>query len=172
MNILPKRHSIRIATINYNQVGEYFITLCVEQRLPLFGTYHNQGVRLNHAGHMIDDQWRLLLSRFPDIVLDAYVVMPDHFHGIVNIVAGGINAAPTVPKLGILVSMFKHHSYQAYLNGIHQNAWQIPSKRLWQRNYFEHIIRNDQDYDDCQAYILSNPFEGWKKHQDEYHTYQ
>lgn len=162
MSVLPKRRNIRLTTVEYNGIGEYFITLCVEQRLALFGTYQNPGIRLNAAGHAMDDQWRKLISRFPSISLDAYVVMPDHFHAIVHIVAGDINVAPTVPKLGTLVGMFKHHTNLAYLNGIQQYGWPMYHKRLWQRNYYEHIIRNEQDYNECQAYILNNPYQ-WEQ---------
>lgn len=160
----PKqRRSIRLAGVDYQQMGQYFITLCVEQRLPLFGLYHHQGVRLNPAGHMLDEQWRTLLGRFSGISLDAYVVMPDHFHAIVSIDS---HEPSPPPKLGTLVCMFKYRTHYAYLDGVRKYSWPIYGKRLWQRNYFEHIIRNEQDYHDCQAYILHNPYEGWRKHHD------
>jgi putative transposase len=107
---------------------------------------------------------------FPGIELDEYGIMPNHFHGvIVNMVGAtlvvaqgmmddgnraGINPAPT---LGDIVGAFKSITTHEYIRGVHESDWPPFDKRVWQRNYFEHIIRNERELDRIREYIVNNP---------------
>lgn len=173
------RRSIRLKNYNYSQAGLYFITICVHDRLPLFGKIIDGEMLLNAAGYMVANQWLLLPYRFPSIVLHEYVVMPNHFHGVIESVGAipcgclifcgcpekeGINPAPTV---GDVVGAFKSLSTNEYIRNVKQNEWQPFNKKLWQRNYYEHIIRNEEAYLKIAEYIQTNPLR-WRE--DTYHV--
>lgn len=79
------RRSIRLKYYDYSQNGAYFITICIQKRMCLFGHIINDVMILNEAGKMIDEQWQKLALRFNAILLDEYIIMPNHFHGIVII---------------------------------------------------------------------------------------
>jgi len=80
------RKSIRLKNYDYSRAGLYFITVCIENRYCLFGHIANDSMILNDAGNMIAGQWNELNNRFPSIALHEYVVMPNHFHGIIEFV--------------------------------------------------------------------------------------
>jgi REP element-mobilizing transposase RayT len=83
---IHKRRSIRLKGYDYSQAGLYFITICVQNRRHLFGNIENGNIILNDAGKMIDTEWKNLKNCFPNIKLHEYVIMPNHFHGILEIV--------------------------------------------------------------------------------------
>ena len=85
MNAYYRRKSIRLPYYDYSQVGLYFITICGQNRLKYFGEIENGEIILNDAGKMIEEEWFALKERFPFIVLHECVVMPNHFHAIVEI---------------------------------------------------------------------------------------
>lgn len=151
---------------------------------------------LNEAGKMIDAEWVALLGRFNNIILHEYVVMPNHFHGIIqidntNVRASQVGASqvgasqvgaslvdaqeirvtpteisPTAGKtIGDMLDAFKSITTVNYINGVKTKEWEPFNKRIWQRNYFEHIIRNAQAYLNISNYIISNPL---KWNEDEY----
>jgi putative transposase len=91
---IHKRKSIRLKRYDYSQAGLYFITMCVQNRELLFGKIENDVMILNDAGKMIQTEWEKLPQRFSNIELDKFVVMPNHFHGILEIVA----TTDTVPE--------------------------------------------------------------------------
>ena len=103
----PNRHhrrSIRLKGYDYSQAGAYFITICTQDRACLFGKVVNGEMRLNDAGHMVLAEWNMLPERFPHVVLDAFVVMPNHVHGIVVITNPATDdtatTAPTIVGTG------------------------------------------------------------------------
>lgn len=139
---------------------------------------------LNEAGKMIDKQWNLLPIRFPTIELDAYQVMPNHSHGILVIVGAAFMAAPSLvvarvtekknvhengadmlrdpaptmkPTLGDIIGAFKLVTTNEYIKGVDNNNWPRFYQRLWQRNYYENVIRDEADLDRIRDYIQSNP---------------
>lgn len=88
MNYNPNIHhrrSIRLRGYNYSQAGAYFVTICTQHRLCLFGEIVDRTMMLNVAGQMVETVWQELPHRFPQIVMDAFVVMPNHMHGIIVI---------------------------------------------------------------------------------------
>ena len=127
----------------------------------------------NDMGKMVDDKWRELKIRFSQIELDEYVIMPNHFHGIIivgatlvvaqkNIITqherAGTRPAPTQrATIGDIVGAFKSITTDQYINGVNTNNWQPFNSRLWQRNYYEHVIRNEDELDEVRQYISDNP---------------
>jgi len=169
----PNRHhrrSIRLKGYDYSQAGAYFITLCTQDRACLFGKVVNGEMRLNHAGRMVLAEWNRLPERFPQVVLDAFVVMPNHVHGILVIadpaptVGATVGATPTVgattrvaPTVGNIIGAFKSRVTVEYIRGVKTSGWPPFRGRLWQRNYYEHIIRNERALNAIRQYIMENP---------------
>jgi len=210
----PTRHhrrSIRLKGYDYSQAGAYFITICTQDRACLFGKVVNGEMQLNDAGRMVLAEWNMLPERFPHVVLDAFVVMPNHVHGIVvitnpapddtattapTIVGAGLVSAPNagpmsapnagpmsapndgpmsapndgattrttmrtttrvVPTLGDIVGAFKSRVTVEYIRGVKTSGWPPFRGRLWQRNYYEHIIRNERALNAIRQYIIENP---------------
>jgi len=118
---------------------------------------------LNDAGKMIETEWLKLTARFPNIELHEYVVMPNHFHGISQIV-DTLSSGKTV---GDMMDAFKSITTVEYIRGVKQLRWKPFDGKLWQRNYWEHIIRDDQSYQRISDYIIDNPAK-WKD--DKFYT--
>ncbi|MEX1253488.1 MAG: transposase [Dehalococcoidia bacterium] len=150
----PNRHhrrSIRLKDFDYSQNAAYFVTLVCKDRDVLLET--------PEAADFVDDAWRWLATRYERVDLDEYVVMPNHFHGIVVLrenSQGGSRAAPTWrthrKPLGELIGAFKTVSTRR-INAFRDTA----GVRLWQRNYYEHVIRNDNEFERIRQYIRDNP---------------
>jgi REP element-mobilizing transposase RayT len=172
---MPHRRSIRLPEYDYSQPGGYFVTVVTEGRRELFGAIVDDEMRLNPAGEMVQELWRSLADRFAIVEPGTFIVMPNHFHGILLIhedvgatfmVAperAGINPAPAHtrkvgnPKLGEIVGAFKSLTTRQYAAGVKTAAWAPFHKRLWQRNYYEHVIRDHDDWNRMHLYIESNP---------------
>ena len=151
--MLPKRKSTAIPHYDYSQPGAYFITLCVEKRRPILGKIDSSPqVVLSSIGKIVSDVWYSLPQRFP--CLDAisqsiFVVVPDHIHGILQITAGGASPSPTLHQI---LGSFKS------ISTIETNRLLgTPGQKLWQRSAYEHILRNQQDFDEAAGYIAENP---------------
>ncbi len=153
------RRSIRLPGYDYTAAGGYFITICTQHRECLFGEVVNGEMRLNEAGTMVAECWQWLPTQYPQVEIDVWVVMPNHFHGILFIAdagRGGSRTAPTIQTrekpLGRLIGAFKTVSTKR-LNLLRHT----PGMPLWQRNYYEHIIRNEDDLNAICHYIANNP---------------
>ena len=151
--MLPKRKPTAIPHYDYSQPGAYFITLCVEKRRPILGKIDSSPqVVLSSIGKIVSDVWYSLPQRFP--CLDAisqsiFVVMPDHIHGILQITAGSASPSPTLHQI---LGSFKS------ITTIETNRLLgTPGQKLWQRSAYEHILRNQQDFDEAAGYIAENP---------------
>ena len=163
----PNRHhrrSIRLKGYDYSQAGAYFITLCTQDRACLFGRVMNGEMRLNDAGRMVLAEWNRLPERFPQVVLDAFVVMPNHVHGILVITDPAPTVGATVgatlvvaPTVGNIIGAFKSRVTVEYIRGVKTSGWPPFRGRLWQRNYYEHIIRNERALNAIRQYIMENP---------------
>lgn len=168
------RRSIRLKGYDYSQSGYYFITVCTQGRRRLFGEIENGRMILNDAGKMIGRWWNELKNKYADIEIDEYVIMPNHCHGIIMVGAGlvpaqnGINnhnvrattrVAPTMgtATVGDMVGAFKSITTDEYINGVKNNNWEPFGGKLWQRNYYEHIIRNETSLRNIREYIVNNP---------------
>ena len=161
--MLPKRKSTAIPHYDYSQPGAYFITLCVEKRRPILGKIDSSPqVVLSSIGKIVSDVWYSLPQRFP--CLDAisqsiFVVVPDHIHGILQITAGGASPSPTPHQI---LGSFKS------ITTIETNRLLgTPGQKLWQRSAYEHILRNQQDFDEAAGYIAENPARRLKREEFE-----
>ena len=163
MSYDPNKHhrrSIRLRGYDYSQKGIYFVTACTQNREHLFGKIEKGEMQMNDAGQMVEFTWFDLPNHNPPIVLDEFVVMPDHVHGIIlitdgNAVRAGSEPAPTIPTrhpLSETVRQFKTFSAK-HVNQI-RGVTGIP---VWQRDYYEHIIRNDVELEHVRQYIATNP---------------
>lgn len=117
-------------------------------------------MHLNHAGIMIQKIWMELSENYPGVETDAFVVMPNHFHGIVvlNDVGAGPRACPeSKMALPDVVHRFKSFTTAQYREGVQTQNWEPFIGKLWQRNYYEHIVRDDKDLNRIREYIKNNP---------------
>lgn len=161
----PDRHhrrSIRLKGYDYTLNGAYFVTIVAQHRLCLFADVDGNDMRLNDAGRMIATQWRALHTRFPTIQLDAFVVMPNHIHGIIVVTCADTpktgattRVAPT--SLGVVVGAYKSSTTVEFTRGVKTLGWPSFVGKLWQRNYYEHIIRHDAGLNRIRQYIAENP---------------
>ena len=140
------------------------------------GTVQNNGAQngattdapkmiLNDAGKMVETEWMALKIRFPNIELHEFVVMPNHFHGILQIVDMD-NGRPqgnahTNKTVGDMMDAFKSITTVEYIHGVKQSGWESFNRKLWQRDYWEHIIRDEESYQRISDYIIDNPAK-WK----------
>jgi len=127
---------------------------------------------LNAAGKMIESEWLKLPERFPNIRLHEFAIMPNHFHAIIQIVGAALAAAPTLPEraatraaptksVGDMIGAFKSISTGHYIRRVKQHEWPPFNGKLWQRNYWEHVIRDEESYLHIAEYIVNNPA-GWQ----------
>jgi REP element-mobilizing transposase RayT len=168
VNTPHHRQSTRLRAFDYTSSGAYFVTMCVAQKMLLFGDVLEGEMVLNDLGNIVLETWNAIPEHFSSVTLDGFVVMPNHVHGIVQIgygpAVGAQHAAPlhgAVPRsnvapgsLGAIVRSFK----SAVTKRINESRG-TPGLPVWQRNYHEHIIRNDADFECIRAYITNNPLE-------------
>ena len=181
------RHSTRLCKYDYSQSRYYFFTICTTGHKSIFGRILDYKMECNRAGDAVWSAWRELPLRFPAIQLDAFVVMPNHIHGILLLSrpevstgqrpAGRASPAPTQTiantarrgdpwvarrdspsrgapdpvSLGKIIGAFKSLSAAAINRALHRTG------SVWQRNYYDHIVRTANDLDAIRAYIAQNP---------------
>ena len=150
----PRRKPTRLRAFDYRAAGPYFVTVCVQYREHRFGTVVLDEMRLNPAGEMVLEIWTSIPDQFPTVILDGFVVMPNHVHGIMWFEPG--DAVPQ-PALGDVLGWFKAVTTNRYILGVRNDGWPPYDRRLWQRTYHEHIVRNGADMQRIRAYITNNP---------------
>jgi len=174
--IKKHRKSLRLRHYDYSQAGLYFITICTQNKVPLFGQIKNSSIVLNDAGLAINQCWLDITHHFPSVNLHQHVIMPNHLHGIIELVGAPLVGARTpdnghpqgiAPTIGSIIGAFKSLSTNRYIKGVKQNGWRPFERKLWQRNYYEHIIRNDESCLKIIEYIDTNPLR-WQL--DKYYT--
>ena len=157
------RRSLRLKGYDYRQAGAYFVTVCTHDRLCLFGDVVDGDMRLDEAGQAVADAWQDLPNHYRHVALDAFVVMPNHIHGIVFIspdagfVGAGFKPAPTSTAhhgLPEIVRGFKTFSSRR-VNALRHTS----GSPVWQRNYYEHIIRSEASLAAIREYIANNPLQ-------------
>ena len=143
------RQSIRLRDYDYSQEGAYFVTICVQDRQPLFGSVVDGEMCLDANGLLARSTWTGLTTRFPSVALDEFVLMPNHLHGIVLLTS---RQAPSdkVLDLGEVIRAFK----AVTTRGVRQSG---RPDFAWQRNYYEHVVRDEHDLLRIQQYIGNNP---------------
>lgn len=174
------RRSIRLKEYDYSQAGLYFITICCNERMHRFGKIENGEMVLNEFGNTAYNEWVKLTERFPHFELDVFQIMPNHMHGIIllnDIPAVGAGFTPAQindntngqspngqspnrqpqrsPTVGDIVGAYKSLVANGCLE-IYKQKNEMMGK-LWQRNYYERIIRSQQSYQIISEYIINNP---------------
>ncbi len=174
------RRSIRLKDYDYNQGGAYFITFCVKNRECLLGEIKEGLINLNEYGKIVFNMWNYLPNYFQDVEIDAGVIMPNHFHGIILITdkCRGLVSKPFISKpiiskplsdqksnvpfyqkktrLGTVIAYFKYQTTKL----INQKR-DLAGVKFWQKNYYEHIIRNQKSLEMLREYIVNNP-QSWE----------
>ena len=192
-----RRRSIRLKAFDYTRAGLYFVTICIQDRARLLGQVMGDEMCLSDAGRMVQAVWDELPDVYPGVAVDEFVVMPNHVHGIIELVerdsdaeqiapgrgdrgrpqgaaptgesglsSPSVGAGPcacpgtadqTILSLPDVVHRFKSLTTKRYADGVRQSGWTPFNGRLWQRNYYEHIVRNDVSLERLRSYILANP---------------
>jgi putative transposase len=175
------RRSLRLQGYDYSQPGAYFVTICTHGQECIFGDVTDDRVELSPYGEMVWQTWRGLPERFERIELDQFVVMPNHVHGIIVITpvvgadgvgairVGAIHELPLqTERRGMLlpkvIGYFKMNAAKA-INGLRGT----PGTPVWQRNYYDHIVRNETELHAIQQYILDNPM-NWQLDRENPHV--
>lgn len=170
--------SIRLKGYDYSKQGMYFITICCHQRKCWFGKIENENMVLNEYGMIAFNEWYDLPNRFPNIVLGEFVIMPNHMHRIIVIKpfdvissesVSGANPDPTKqtgtteqpeptnPTIGDMIGAYKSLTAVECLKIFKTNNINQMMGKLWQRNYYEHIVRDEQSLNRISTYIINNP---------------
>jgi REP element-mobilizing transposase RayT len=166
MRRLSRRRSIRLKGYDYATPGAYFVTICTYRRELLLGHVEDGVVRLNGSGCLVQAAWEDLPNHYSNILLDAFVVMPNHIHGVLVLkdegassdrrrVGAGFKPASTRRALPEMVRGFKTHSARRV-----NDLLRTRGRPVWQRGYYEHVIRDDASLNRIREYILHNP-ESW-----------
>ncbi|MBR5599774.1 MAG: transposase [Bacteroidaceae bacterium] len=144
------RRTIRLQDYDYSSDGFYFVTICVHEHKTTLGRIIDGNILLSEKGEIVKMVWKELEDKYANIACHEYSIMPNHFHGIIQIkndFEGGQTPPLQKPTLGSIIAYFKYRTTKLIDAGT----------RFWQRNYYEHIIRNQQAYDEIEAYIIENP---------------
>lgn len=170
--------SIRLHENDYSSAGAYFVTVCTKDRKNIFGKVLNGEMRPSPSGEIVKSCWDEIPAHFPKVELDAFVIMPDHMHGIIMITDSGKDVGheeamhilpnhrewgasfqrpkgPGHGSVGAIVGSFKS-AVTRQINILRG----ISGETVWQRNYYEHIIRNEAELKQIRLYIEGNPLIG------------
>lgn len=176
-NGLPQRRSIRLKGYDYSQAGLYFVTICCQDRICRFGKVVNGEMALNEYGQIAYNEWLKTPDIRKNVELDEFVIMPNHIHGIIRLMDRGGLHSPGLHSPGL-------HSPELHspeISGVRGTPLRSPSQtvgaiirgykssvtkqlglldfgeKLWQRNYHDHIIRDEQSHIRISEYIINNP---------------
>jgi putative transposase len=187
--VQPRRRLLRLDGYDYAQTGVYFVTVCVQDRACLFGRIIGGAMHLNVAGELAAEARCSIPAQFSGVEIDAFVVMPNHLHGIIVIAdemsvgaplvgarlptseRAATRAAPTDrdhdddanrpankrPTVGGIVGGFKSSFTVEYIRGVKAGRWSAFDRRVWQRKYYEHVVRDEADLARIRRYIEENP---------------
>jgi putative transposase len=154
--LYPQRRDPRLHSYNYTSQGAYFITICTCNKINIFGQIINGTMKLNLLGTAVEMVWKEIPSHYPGVNNEVFIVMPNHFHGIIaihDVERAGSKPAPTKKyPLSEIVRAFKTYSSRR-INAIRDTM----GTSVWQRNYYEHVIRIEDDYHEIGEYIVNNP---------------
>jgi putative transposase len=175
------RKSVRLKEYDYSNAGAYYVTICVKNKECLLGSIHQGEMVLNEYGNVANKFWEWLSKQYVHVSLDEFIVMPNHLHGIIvinddcrgevsspllktdnYIKMGGVIPPLRKRTLGQIIGYFKYQTTKQI--NIIRNT---PGFPIWQRNYYEHVIRNERELNAIREYIIYNPM---KWDEDEYNT--
>ena len=157
--------SKRLPRHDYSRPGAYFVTICTVERRCIFGEIVDGQMRVNRNGLIVAKQWAGLPSHYANTSLDEFVIMPNHVHGIIHLTEGSSSsvgagfqpadaAHASKPQHGLpeIIRGFKTYS-SLEVNRLRGT----PGNPVWQRNYYEHVVRTEDDLDAIRKYIAENP---------------
>lgn len=147
MDKLPKRKRIRLENYDYTQNGYYFVTICTYNREKILSVINDNEITLYPIGEIIEQELKLLESKY-NIEISPYVIMPDHIHAIIRIEREEQSPSPTL--INIICALKSITTRKA------NNYYSVKGRKIWQRSYYEHIIRNERDYIETFEYIKYN----------------
>ncbi|MFM7468128.1 MAG: transposase [Vampirovibrionales bacterium] len=178
MKPLPIRKTLRLPHYNYSQAGAYFVTFCTHHRECLLGHITKEGMMaLNDAGYIVQATWYDLPNHYPTIALDAFVIMPNHVHCVIwiqndaisyvgdalvasrhpDISNDSLSGTPQGCPLHRIIGGFKSIVTVEYIKGVKTKQWKPLNGKLWQRDYYDHVIRKEDDLTRIREYIIHNP---------------
>ena len=164
---LARRKATRLGRADYSSPGGYYITICTHLKACIFGCVMNEQMHVNELGEIANDVWHQIPRHFPTAETDAWIVMPNHVHGIVRIKAA--QQAPwewsptqnrsmrTKGSLGAIMAGYKSEVTRRIRRVRH-----FRNRPVWQRNYYDHIIRDEEDLGHARYYIQQNPAQWFK----------
>lgn len=180
------RQSIRLKDFDYSQANAYFITICTQNRECLFGEINDGKMILNNVGTLVEEEWVRTANVRHYITLDAFIIMPNHVHGIIVFNGRGTPVAcPEVTQINTMLSKIQGtppacpyeskfgkgipHSLPTIIGQFKSLAtkqintkWNVSGVKIWQRNYYEHIIRDEESLGKIREYIVNNPI-NWQE---------
>ena len=156
------RSSNRRQDHDYHLNCMYFVTIKVHEGADLFGAVERGGIRMKPAARMLRLEWFALRERFADVVPAAFIVMPDHVHGIITIgQSAESQGQPT--SLPRVAQAYKSLTTRRYTQGVREDAWEPFNGKVWQRNYYDRIIRSQTELEAYERYIADNPRRRWER---------
>ena len=156
MSIRHNRKNNRLQGYDYSQGGAYFVTICARNREELFGAVNNDMVILNEYGKIANQTWLEIPEHFPNVGLDKFIVMPNHIHGVIYVV-GGADLRPLQNNgrskmiLSTVIHGFKSSATRKIRIEYNNTDY------IWQRSFYDHIIRNEKSLYKIREYIINNP---------------
>lgn len=155
---LPERKKIRLSDYDYSLPGAYFVTICTANKEKIFwsdcrGELCSPAVKLTNIGLIVDNEIQKINTIYDAVLIDKYCIMPDHIHFIISINADENGRTQFAPTISRIVKQFKG------------SVTKQIGKPIWQKSFYDHTIRNRQDYEEVWQYIDSNPLKyALKKH--------
>jgi REP element-mobilizing transposase RayT len=146
---LPRRKHHHLPEHIYRLPGSYFITICTRERQHHFGTIDAEGLGISQLGQLVEERWRSIPEHHFGVSLDIHVVMPNHFHGLISTSAS--SKASEAPHIGKIVGAFKSSVTR------HGRERGLIGTSIWQDDYWDHVVRSQEDLDRIRVYIENNP---------------
>ena len=147
---LPERKRLRLKNFDYSSTGAYFITICTKDRKTLFSPVGADSI----SARIVERTFLETIQQYEGVDSPIYVVMPNRFHAIITILRADMESAPTVSKI---VQSFKRYSTVEYMKMFEEGMLPLFDKQIWQRSFYDHVIRNRDDYNEIYKYIYENP---------------
>ena len=147
---LPKRKSPRLPGYDYSTNGAYFITICTKEKKPIFGPVGADSI----SARMVARTFLDTISRYPQVNAPIYTVMPNHFHAIIVSERADMESAPTISQI---IQSFKRYSTVEYVKLVKDGTVPPFDEKIWQRSFYDHVIRDEAGYLKIWNYIEGNP---------------
>ena len=173
----PKRRRLRLRHYDYSQAGAYAVTICTQGGAVRFGQVRDGAMQLNAAGRVVERVWHGLPEHYSNVALDVFVVMPDHVHGVIVLADKPLPAELEVgpapegvsdgfrPEVG---RVSRRHGLSEVVRGFKSFSGRrvnellgTPGASVWQRGYYEHVARSEEDLNRIREYIVGNPMRWW-----------